>query len=93
MFLQIACYHYALLTLLSFLQKFVSLKSAVDMQWKCKFCVYFCEKSSTLIAQYMDITFSLRRKELVEKEPSVKETLQRWPALFRESQVIKTHFI
>ncbi len=49
--------------------------------------------SSTLIAQYMDTTFSLRRKELVEKEPSVKETLQRWPALFRESQVIKTHFI
>lgn len=49
--------------------------------------------SSTLIAQYMDKTFSLRRKELVEKEPSVKETLQRWPALFRESQVIKTHFI
>ncbi|XDV27598.1 hypothetical protein PO909_031102 [Leuciscus waleckii] len=44
--------------------------------------------SSTLIAQYMDITFSLRRKELVEKEPSVKETLQRWPALFRESQII-----
>ncbi|XP_059366263.1 sterile alpha motif domain-containing protein 3-like [Carassius carassius] len=44
--------------------------------------------SSSLIAQYMDITFSLRRKELVEKEPTVKETLQRWPALFRESQII-----
>lgn len=50
-------------------------------------------QSSTLLAQNMDISFSLRRKELVEKEPSVKETLQGWPALFRESQVIKTHFI
>ncbi|GAA6083425.1 sterile alpha motif domain-containing protein 3-like isoform X1 [Tachysurus ichikawai] len=44
--------------------------------------------SSRLIAQYMDTTFSPRRKELVEKEPSVKETLERWPALFRESQII-----
>lgn len=43
--------------------------------------------SSTLISQHMDSTFSLRRKEIVEKEPPVKETLQRWPSLFTERQV------
>lgn len=47
----------------------------------------------TLISQYMDINFSLRRKELVENEPSVKDTLQRWPAFFLESQVINTHLL
>ncbi|KAL1269169.1 hypothetical protein QQF64_031458 [Cirrhinus molitorella] len=43
--------------------------------------------SSTLISQHMDSTFSLRRKEIVEKEPPVKETLQRWPSLFTERQI------
>ncbi|KAL7389030.1 hypothetical protein ABVT39_025079 [Epinephelus coioides] len=35
----------------------------------------------------MDQTFSLRRKEIVEEQPSVKRMMERWPALFTESQV------
>lgn len=46
-----------------------------------------CHPSSTLISQNMDSTFSLRRKEIVEIESPVKETLQRWPSLFTERQV------
>uniref|UniRef100_A0A9J7XHJ2 Sterile alpha motif domain-containing protein 3-like n=1 Tax=Cyprinus carpio carpio TaxID=630221 RepID=A0A9J7XHJ2_CYPCA len=46
-----------------------------------------CHPSSTLISQNMDSTFSLRRKEIVEIESPVKETLQRWPSLFTERQI------
>ena len=42
---------------------------------------------STFIKQMMDQTFSLRRKEIVEEQPSVKRMIERWPALFTESQV------
>ncbi|KAJ8341231.1 hypothetical protein SKAU_G00335220 [Synaphobranchus kaupii] len=35
----------------------------------------------------MDQTFSLRRKEIVEEQPPVKRMMERWPALFTESQV------
>ncbi|KAK1172509.1 hypothetical protein AOXY_G5105 [Acipenser oxyrinchus oxyrinchus] len=34
----------------------------------------------------MDLTFSLRRKEIVEAEPLVSEVRERWPALFTEEQ-------
>uniref|UniRef100_A0A3Q3ERP0 Uncharacterized protein n=1 Tax=Kryptolebias marmoratus TaxID=37003 RepID=A0A3Q3ERP0_KRYMA len=37
----------------------------------------------------MSQTFSLRRKEIVEEQPSVKHMLERWPALFRKQQVSK----
>lgn len=43
---------------------------------------------SALITKNMDSTFALRRKELVNSEPSVKDTMERWPALFTEGQVI-----
>nr|XP_055056167.1 uncharacterized protein LOC129440701 [Misgurnus anguillicaudatus] len=36
----------------------------------------------------MNFTFALRRKELIENEPAVKDTLDRWPALFMESQIV-----
>ncbi|XP_030576891.1 uncharacterized protein LOC115774024 [Archocentrus centrarchus] len=36
----------------------------------------------------MSQTFSLRRKEIVEEQPSVKQMLERWPALFRKQQVL-----
>lgn len=38
----------------------------------------------------MDQTFSLRRKEIVEEQPPVKRMMERWPALFTESQVWPT---
>ncbi|XP_049446684.1 uncharacterized protein LOC125897406 [Epinephelus fuscoguttatus] len=39
------------------------------------------------VKKMMDQTFSLRRKEIVEEQPSVKRMMERWPALFTESQV------
>ncbi|XP_068564353.1 uncharacterized protein [Cebidichthys violaceus] len=36
----------------------------------------------------MDSTFALRRKELVNLEPPVKDTVERWPGLFTESQIL-----
>lgn len=35
----------------------------------------------------MELTFSLRRKEIVEEEPLVADILKQWPALFLEDQV------
>lgn len=43
--------------------------------------------NKTLVAQKMDQTFPLRRKEIVETEPPVKTTMERWPALFTEREV------
>ncbi|XP_055088529.1 uncharacterized protein LOC129457435 [Periophthalmus magnuspinnatus] len=40
-----------------------------------------------LIRQKMDLTFSLRRKEIVEMQPLVKEVQERWPALFLKEQI------
>ncbi|KAL0149472.1 hypothetical protein M9458_055260, partial [Cirrhinus mrigala] len=42
--------------------------------------------SSSLLAQKMDLTFALRRKEIVESTPAISDVLERWPALFREPQ-------
>lgn len=39
-------------------------------------------KNMTLIRQKMDLTFSLRRKEVVEVQAMVSEIQDRWPALF-----------
>ncbi len=48
-----------------------------------------CHPNASLIAKNMNSTFALRRKELIETEPGVKDTVERWPALFTESQVSK----
>ncbi|GAA6231158.1 uncharacterized protein LOC116063517 [Lates japonicus] len=40
----------------------------------------------------MDLTFSLRRKEIVEMEPMVSEIQGRWPALFLEEQIYMEFF-
>ncbi|KAL4000610.1 F-box and leucine-rich repeat protein 13 [Sarotherodon galilaeus] len=45
------------------------------------------DKNMALVTQKMDITFSLRRKEVVEMQPLVKEMQLRWPALFLKEQV------
>lgn len=50
-----------------------------------------------LIKQNMDLTFALRRKEVVETEPPVSLLMTRWPALFTNEQVCITilyrHFL
>ncbi|CAB1440667.1 unnamed protein product, partial [Pleuronectes platessa] len=43
-------------------------------------------KNGSLINQLMELTFSLRRKEIVEMEPMVSEVQERWPALFCEAE-------
>lgn len=42
------------------------------------------KKNTTLIKQKMELTFSLRRREVVECQPMVSE---RWPALFSPEEV------
>ncbi|KAK0153158.1 hypothetical protein N1851_005175 [Merluccius polli] len=43
-------------------------------------------KDMTFIRQKMDLTFSLRRKEIVDQQPMVSEIQERWPALFSQEQ-------
>lgn len=43
--------------------------------------------NGSLIKREMDVTFALRRKEVVKDKPAVTQIVQRWPALFSESQV------
>nr|XP_020477629.1 uncharacterized protein LOC109972814 [Monopterus albus] len=40
-----------------------------------------------VVKEKMDLTFALRRKEMVETEPAISQMLERWPALFTEDQV------
>ncbi|XP_066497026.1 sterile alpha motif domain-containing protein 3-like isoform X2 [Hoplias malabaricus] len=40
-----------------------------------------------LVKQKMDVTFALRRKEVVESKPAISKMVERWPALFTEDQV------
>lgn len=41
----------------------------------------------SFVREKMDLTFSLRRKEIVEEQPMVMEVQKRWPALFFKEQV------
>lgn len=41
----------------------------------------------SFIKEKMDLTFSLRRKEVVDKQPMVQDLKDRWPALFFKDQV------
>lgn len=43
-----------------------------------------------LIKKEMDVTFALRRKEVVIHKPAISQIIHRWPALFTESQVCVT---
>lgn len=40
-----------------------------------------------LVKEKMDLTFALRRKEVVETEPAITQIVEWWPALFMEDQV------
>lgn len=55
------------------------------------------EPNAQLIKQKMEMTFALRRKEVVEGEPAISQMLERWPALFTEDQVCSmctnSHFL
>lgn len=44
-------------------------------------------KNVAFIRQKMELTFSLRRREIVDLQPMVSEVLERWPALFCEAEV------
>uniref|UniRef100_A0A8C1PQT6 Sterile alpha motif domain-containing protein 3-like n=1 Tax=Cyprinus carpio TaxID=7962 RepID=A0A8C1PQT6_CYPCA len=44
-------------------------------------------KNEVLINQKMSLTFSLRRKEIVEVVPMVSEVLERWPAVFLPNEI------
>ncbi|XP_047673598.1 uncharacterized protein LOC125145356 isoform X3 [Tachysurus fulvidraco] len=43
--------------------------------------------SMAIVDSKMELTFSLRRNEIVSEEPLVAEVLKQWPALFLEDQV------
>ncbi|KAK0154699.1 hypothetical protein N1851_002992 [Merluccius polli] len=43
--------------------------------------------NGALIKQKMDLTFALRRDEVVKDKPDITQICQRWPALFTEHQV------
>lgn len=49
------------------------------------------DRNLQLIQKLMEMTFALRRQEIVQENPLVKDFLQKWPALRIESQVKKTH--
>ncbi|XP_062410761.1 uncharacterized protein LOC134101179 [Sardina pilchardus] len=46
----------------------------------------------SLIKEKMDLTFSLRRKEVVDKQPMVQDLKDRWPALFFKDQIGEEFF-
>ncbi|MEQ2227583.1 hypothetical protein ILYODFUR_039052 [Ilyodon furcidens] len=43
--------------------------------------------NGALIKQKMDLTFALRRSEVVKDKPAITQICERWPALFTEQQV------
>ncbi|XP_029916458.1 sterile alpha motif domain-containing protein 3-like [Myripristis murdjan] len=45
------------------------------------------DRNLQLIQKLMEMTFALRRQEIVQENPLVKDFLQKWPALRIESQV------
>nr|XP_055069982.1 uncharacterized protein LOC129450955 isoform X2 [Misgurnus anguillicaudatus] len=45
-----------------------------------------------VIREKMGLTFSLRRKEVVEDQPIVVDVQQRWPALFLQEQIAEEFF-
>lgn len=50
-------------------------------------------KPDALLVKKMDVTFALRRQEVVKDKPAINQMVQRWPALFTESQVSMSVFL
>lgn len=49
--------------------------------------------NGSLIKKEMDVTFALRRKEIVTEKPAITQIVERWPALFSKSQVCICTFV
>ncbi|XP_022542665.1 uncharacterized protein LOC107197338 [Astyanax mexicanus] len=49
-------------------------------------------KDMGVIKEKMAVTFSLRRREVVEDQPMVVQIQERWPALFLEEQICEEFF-
>ncbi|KAM9354907.1 sterile alpha motif domain-containing protein 3-like [Pholidichthys leucotaenia] len=76
---------------INFLPNFPDGEDEISMESKRKELVEEMKKrrpTAALITKIMDSTFALRRQELVNLEPPVKDTMERWPALFTESQIL-----
>ncbi|KAJ8352112.1 hypothetical protein SKAU_G00235880 [Synaphobranchus kaupii] len=74
---------------INFLPNFPDGEDETSMECKRKDLVEEMKKrrpTAALISKNMDSTFALRRKEFVNLEPPVKDTIERWPALFTEGQ-------
>lgn len=48
------------------------------------------DKDKLLIEKLMQTTFALRRQEIVQDNPPIKDILERWPALQMEAQVTQS---
>lgn len=40
------------------------------------------------VRRLMDLSFALRRQEVVKESPLIADFMSRWPALFQENEVI-----
>ncbi|XP_051802174.1 sterile alpha motif domain-containing protein 3-like isoform X1 [Acanthochromis polyacanthus] len=77
---------------INFLPNFPDGEDETSMEFKRKELVEEMKKRrppAALITKNMDSTFALRRQELVNLEPPVKDTMERWPALFTECQILE----
>ncbi|XP_013885942.1 sterile alpha motif domain-containing protein 3 [Austrofundulus limnaeus] len=45
--------------------------------------------NGSTVKKEMDVTFALRRKEVVKDKPAISQMMHRWPAIFTESQVFQ----
>lgn len=76
----------------NFLPDFPQSKDASTLEWSRQLLENEMKKrfsNAVYVNQLMNQTFSLRCKEIVEEQPSVKRMLERWTALFRKQQVSK----
>lgn len=74
----------------NFLPNFPDGEDETSIEYKRKELVEEMKKhrpTAALMTKNMDSTFALRRQELVNLEPPVKDTMEKWPALFTEGQV------
>ncbi|XP_024133663.1 uncharacterized protein LOC112149902 [Oryzias melastigma] len=74
----------------NFLPDFPEGKDELDLEKeRCAMIIEMSKRKVDwkLIDELMNITFSLRRKEIVHDEPLVARVQERWPALFNEKQI------
>ncbi|GAA6083498.1 uncharacterized protein LOC100151192, partial [Tachysurus ichikawai] len=49
-------------------------------------------RNMAAISEKMELTFSLRRKEVVQEQPMIVEVQEMWPALFYQEQICEEFF-